>query len=167
MYSRITEIQLILQDNIEEECFKHKSADIIREVVDNPAVTVVNLDMYCYDVVYRMAEDRYDEPDYVYGTRITFSLPFDKHFILIGEYRWQSEPTAHKHYNLPTEQFTFEIRPVGLPTFLFGETVNSKVVLKKQFKGPFNNRPIDLRQYISKGAICKYKKQLMKERKTR
>lgn len=167
MYNRITDLQQCMQDNIEKECFKYKSADIIREVADNAAVTEVNLDMYCSDIVHRIAEDRYDDPDYVYGTRITFTLPFDKNFRLIGEYRWQSEPVAHKHYNLPTELFTFEIRPIGLPTFLFGEMVNSKVVLRKQFKGPFNNRPVDLNKYIGKSAVSKYKKQLMKEHRTR
>lgn len=164
-YNRITDIQPLLEDEDEEKSFKHKSADIIRLVVDDPQVIDCTLELLMYDIVYRMGIDRYDEPDYIYGTRITFTKKFDKNFILRGEYRWQSEPyyPEHKYEWYKAESFIFEVKPVGLPTVLFGDA-NEKPLFRREVTCLFKGKPVDLTEYTSRRAVASYKKELMMKR---
>lgn len=159
-YARITDVIPYLEQNWEKTAFAQKDSDIIREIVDRADVFEATLDLYAYDSVYRLGADRYDEADYVYGSRLTFTQQFHKNFILVGEYKWESTPRVPEHRGSAYPTLIIEIRPINVPTMLFGG-VNNKAILRKQFNVE-RGKPVDLQMFTNNKALSKYKQYLMK-----
>lgn len=159
-YARITDVNPYLEQEWEKMAFAQKDSDIIREIVDRTDVVEATLDLYTYDSVYRLGIDRYDKEDYVYGSRLMFTQQIHKNFILVGEYRWESTPREPAYRAATYPRLTIEIRPINVPTMLFGG-VNNKAILRKQFNVE-QGKPIDLQPFTNNKALSKYKQYLMK-----
>lgn len=142
-YSRITDLSYFLETGAEKEAFYNKDSDIIRAIVDNPDVSDVTLDLLMYDCVSRDGVNKFDDPDYIYGTRITYKINIGKGYTATCEYRWQSLPRDRKHApDIRKEQFLCEIYQSRL---FVGR---NNLPIRKALYGPFNSIPVDLRKLI-------------------
>lgn len=165
-YNRITDIALIPGNLVEEKAFSLKNSNIIRQIVDNPKIKNVTLDMYSFDCVDRVGIDRYDEPDYIYGIRIVYEQPLTKNFTLFGEYIRQTLPEMHDYTWINAEEFVARAVVQNLPKSLFNDT-NDYMVLYKDIIPNFGDKIVDTSKYTSMGAIVKYKAAVMKRRAKR
>lgn len=165
-YDRITDFNSELNEPAEKLAFSLKNSAIIRQIVNNPKNINVFIDIYQFDCVNRMGTDRYDEPDMIYGLRVVYEQPFTKHFIFVGEYRWQTAPKMHD-CNIPTESFIARVVTRNLPKELAGRDGHQLYLLHKEHHGGFGNTLVDTSKYTSMSAIVKYKAAVMRRKAKR
>lgn len=165
-YDRITDFNSELNEPAEKLAFSLKNSAIIRQIVNNPKNINVFIDIYQFDCVNRMGTDRYDEPDMIYGLRVVYEQPFTKHFIFVGEYRWQTAPKMHD-CNIPTESFIARVVTRNLPKELAGRDGHQLYLLYKEHPGGFGDTLVDTSKYTSMSAIVKYKAAVMRRKAKR
>lgn len=164
MYSRIADIEMLLNDEDCIRAFYYKSANIIDTIIARDSVSDAEFVLFKFNCVEE--PDESDKlPDYIYGSKFTYTQRIDKNFILKAEYIWQSPPEYDIHMNMQTlpEVLNIKIIPVSLPEILYGK-VNNIPALNNRIIGGFKNKPCDLRAFTSKRMIRNLKKELLQKR---